>query len=99
MGEWECAHCGYIPSGDVAPERCPECGTQRSFVFFAYPDTTAWEEEDWFIGLEIPDLPPYVEEESSANVEKARLAHAEVGNIAYTDEARPGGIPGSWRAV
>ena len=67
MGEWECAHCGYVPDGEVAPDLCPECGSQRqTFVFFAYPDDSVWQEEDRFMSLEIPELSPYVADEEGS---------------------------------
>jgi len=67
MGEWECAHCGYVANGDGAPDACPECGAQRqAFVYFAYPDAGAWEEEDRFIGLEIPDPAEHAVEKGSS---------------------------------
>lgn len=63
MGEWECKRCGYV-TNDFAPDKCPECGAVRQyFVFYAYPDATAWEDEDRFLHLEIPDIPPYSTEE------------------------------------
>ena len=53
-----------LANGDAAPDVCPECGASReSFVYFAYPDASAWEEEDRFIGLGIPDLSEYVIEQ------------------------------------
>jgi rubredoxin len=71
MGEWECAHCGYVANGDGAPDVCPECGAQRqSFVYFAYPDASAWEEEDRFIGLEIPEPAGPAMEEGSLDGSK-----------------------------
>lgn len=29
MIKWKCTVCGYVFDGDVAPERCPNCGAPR----------------------------------------------------------------------
>ena len=69
MGEWECKRCGYV-TNDSAPNRCPECGSPRqSFMYYSYPDATAWEEEDRFLGLEVPEPAPYVGEGESGPAE------------------------------
>ena len=30
--EWECEECGYVYTGERPPRRCPECGTDDSFL-------------------------------------------------------------------
>lgn len=30
MEKWICDVCGYTHKGNEAPERCPECGAQKS---------------------------------------------------------------------
>jgi rubredoxin len=56
MGEWECVRCGYVTNDDLPPDICPECGAaKQTFVYFAYPDEGAWEEEDLFIDLELAE--------------------------------------------
>lgn len=33
MKKWICKECGYAHYGDVAPERCPQCGAPRPMFF------------------------------------------------------------------
>lgn len=29
MKKWECSVCGYVHTGEEAPERCPKCGAPK----------------------------------------------------------------------
>ena len=47
MGEWECAVCGHIHTGDEPPATCPDCGAAKDrFEYYSYDDDDVWLEEE-----------------------------------------------------